>query len=66
VTGALAIDAAFEDGELEATRGALDDPAVILDGPLPAGFGRCLLYAIDHRPVALIGTRAGPERRPED
>lgn len=50
----LAIDAAFRAGDLVALQAAVDDPAAIPNGPLPAGFGSCLEYAIYHSPLPFI------------
>jgi len=50
------IDAAFHDGDLEALRAAVDDPAAVPNGHLPYGIGSCLVYAIYHSPLAFIRT----------
>ena len=48
------IDNAFRAGDLEALRAAVDDPAVVPNGPMP--FGSCLVYAIYWSPLAFIRT----------
>jgi uncharacterized protein len=48
------IDRAFREGDLEALRAAVDDPAAVPNGRIPYGIGSCLVYAIYHSPVALI------------
>jgi hypothetical protein len=50
------IDAAFRAGDLDALRAALDDPDRVPNGPMPAGIGSCLEYAIYHSPLAFIRT----------
>jgi hypothetical protein len=50
------IDAAFHKGDLDALRGAVDDPAVVPNGPMPLTIGHCLVYAIYHSPLAFIRT----------
>ena len=50
------IDDAFHEGDLEALRAALDDPAVVPNGRMPDAIGSCLVYAIYHSPLALIRT----------
>jgi len=50
------IDRAFREGDLEALRAAVDDPAAVPNGHIPYGIGSCLVYAIYHSPVALIRT----------
>jgi len=50
------IDTAFKQGDLAALRAAVDDPAVIPNGPMPLTIGRCLEYAIYHSPLAFIRT----------
>src|SRR4029078_9673482 len=47
---------AFDAGDLDALRAALDDPAVIPNGPLPLGIGHCLVYAIYRSPLAFLRT----------
>jgi hypothetical protein len=42
------IDAAFRAGDLAALRAAVDDPAVVPNGPMPLTIGACLEYAIYH------------------
>ena len=48
------LHAAFETGDLDALRAAVDDPGVIPNGPMPATIGSCLVYAIYHSPLAFI------------
>jgi ankyrin repeat protein len=50
------IDAAFKAGDLAALRAAVDDPAVIPNGPFPLAIGSCLEYAIYHSPLGFIRT----------
>ena len=50
------IDDAFRRGDLEALRVAVDDPALIPNGPMPVGIGSCLVSAIYHSPPAFIRT----------
>ena len=50
------IDEAFRRGDLAALRAALDDPAAVPNGPMPATIGSCLVYAIYHSPLAFIRT----------
>ena len=50
------IDEAFRAGNLDALRAAVEDPAVIPNGPLPVTIGSCLVYAIYHSPLAFIRT----------
>jgi ankyrin repeat protein len=50
------IDDAFRTGDLDALRAAVDDPAVVPNGRMPATIGSCLVYAIYHSPVAFIRT----------
>jgi hypothetical protein len=50
------IDDAFTRGDLEALRAAVDDPAVIPNGPMPDTVGSCLVYAIYHSPLSFIRT----------
>ena len=50
------IDDAFRRGDLEALRAAVDDPAAIPNGRMPATVGPCLVYAIYHSPLAFIRT----------
>jgi uncharacterized protein len=47
---------AFRRGDLEALRTAVDDPAAVPNGPMPATIGSCLVYAVYHSPVAFIRT----------
>jgi ankyrin repeat protein len=48
------IDAAFKAGDLAALRAAVDDPAVVPNGPMPLSIGPCLEYAIYHSPISFI------------
>jgi ankyrin repeat protein len=48
------IDAAFKAGDLKALRAAVEDPAVIPNGPMPMTIGSCLEYAIYHSPLAFV------------
>jgi hypothetical protein len=48
------IDDAFRKGDLDALRAAVDDPAVVPNGRMPATVGPCLIYAIYHSPLAFI------------
>jgi hypothetical protein len=50
------IDDAFRKGDLEALRAAVDDPALVPNGPMPATVGNCLVYAIYHSPLPFIRT----------
>src|SRR5581483_5190446 len=50
------IDAAFRAGDLAGLRAAVEDPAVIPNGPLPLEFGSPLEYAIYHSPLRFIRT----------
>jgi len=50
------IHAAFKQGDLAALRRAVEDPAVIPNGPMPLTIGPCLEYAIYHSPLAFIRT----------
>ena len=50
------IDDAFHEGDLQALRAAVDDPAVVPNGRMPDGIGSCLVYAIYHSPLAFIRT----------
>jgi uncharacterized protein len=50
------INEAFLAGDLEALRAAVDDPALIPNGPMPLTIGGCLVYAIYHSPLAFIRT----------
>ena len=47
---------AFERGDLDALRAAVDDPAVIPNGRMPITVGSCLVYAIYHSPLPFIRT----------
>jgi hypothetical protein len=48
------IDEAFHNGDLDALRVAVDDPAVVPNGRMPDTIGSCLVYAIYHSPLAFI------------
>ncbi len=50
------IDDAFRRGDLDALRAAVDDPALVPNGPMPLAIGSCLVYAIYHSPLAFIRT----------
>ena len=50
------IDAAFHEGDLDALRAAVDDPAVVPNGRMPDTIGSCLVYAIYHSPLTFIRT----------
>jgi uncharacterized protein len=50
------IDSAFRDGDLEALRAAVEDPATVPNGRMPEAIGSCLVYAIYHSPIAFIRT----------
>jgi len=50
------IDDAFHEGNLEALRAAVDDPAVVPNGRMPDAVGSCLVYAIYHSPLAFVRT----------
>jgi ankyrin repeat protein len=62
------IDAAFRAGDLAALRAAVDDPAIIPNGPLPFAIGACLEYAIYHSPLPFIRTllEAGADPNPSE
>ena len=47
---------AFCQGDLEALRAAVDDPADVPNGLMPLGIGSCLVYAIYHSPLAFVRT----------
>lgn len=50
------IDAAFQAGDLDALRAAVDDPSAIPNGQMPITVGSCLVYAIYCSPLAFIRT----------
>jgi hypothetical protein len=50
------IHAAFEAGDLDALRAAVEDPAVVPNGVPHRAIGPCLCYAVYHSPVAFIRT----------
>jgi len=62
------IDAAFRAGDLAALRAAVDDPAVVPNGPMPLTIGACLEYTIYHSPVPFIRTllEIGADPNPAD
>jgi ankyrin repeat protein len=64
----MLIDAAFRNGDLAALRAAVDDPAVIPNGPMPMTIGPCLEYAIYHSPLPFIRTllELGAAPNPQD
>ena len=45
---------AFRQGSLDALRAAMDDPALVPNGPMPDAIGPCLVYAIYHSPLLFI------------
>lgn len=51
-----AIVDAFQRGDLEALREAVSDRTLVPNGDLGPAFGRCLVYAIFHSPLAFIRT----------
>lgn len=62
------IDAAFRAGDLAALLAAVDDPAIIPNGPMPPTVAACLEYAIYHSPLPFIRTllEAGADPNPAD
>ena len=50
------IDDAFRAGDLEALRAAVDDAAVIPNGPMPDAIGSCLVSAIYLSPLSFVRT----------
>ena len=48
------LDDAFRRGDLDALLAAVDDPALIPNGPMPLTIGSCLVYAIYHSPLTFI------------
>jgi ankyrin repeat protein len=64
----LQIDAAFREGDLAALKAAVEDPAVVPNGPMPLGIGPCLEYAIYHSPLKFIREllELGANPNPED
>jgi uncharacterized protein len=50
------IDEAFQKGDLEALRAAVNDAGVVPNGRMPETVGSCLVYAIYHSPLAFIRT----------
>lgn len=51
-----AIDDAFQKGDLDALRTAVEDVTAIPNGHMPDGIGSCLVYAIYHGPLPFIRT----------
>src|SRR5690349_22412729 len=47
---------AFQRGDLDALRAAVDDPASVPNGLMPRTIGSCLVYAIYHSPLQFIRT----------
>jgi ankyrin repeat protein len=62
------IDAAFRAGDLAALKAAVDDPAIMPNGPMPMAIGPCLEYAIYHSPVGFIRAllEIGADANPTD
>jgi len=50
------IDEAFQKGDLQALRAAVDDSTAVPNGRMPDTIGPCLVYAIYHSPLAFIRT----------
>jgi uncharacterized protein len=50
------LDDAFQRGDLEALRAAVDDPASVPNGTMPLTIGSCLVYSIYLSPLAFIRT----------
>ena len=50
------LDDAFKQGDLEALRAAVDDPATVPNGRMSDTIGPCLVYAIYHSPLSFIRT----------
>src|SRR5262245_20529745 len=50
------VDEAFRQGDLDALRAAVDDPALVPNGPMPITIGSCLVYAIYRSPLPFIRT----------
>jgi uncharacterized protein len=50
------IHEAFERGDLETLRAAVDDPSAVPDGLMARAIGSCLVYAIYHSPLQIIRT----------
>jgi ankyrin repeat protein len=63
-----AIDEAIKAGDLEALRGAVEDPERIFDASLHDAIGRCLEYAIYHAPLTFIREilELGADPNPDD
>jgi uncharacterized protein len=64
------IDDAFQRGDLDALRAAVDNPSSIPNGRMPDTVGSCLVYAIYHSPLSFIRTLleigADPNRPVDD
>lgn len=62
------IDAAFRADDLAALRAAVDDPAIVPNGPMPLAIGTCLEYAIYHSSLTFIRTllEIGADPTPAD
>ena len=52
----LRIDEAFQAGDLDALRAAVDDPSAIPNGRMPFSVGSCLVHAVYHSPLPFIRT----------
>jgi len=50
------IDHAFRQGDLDALRASVDDPALVPNWLMQATVGSCLVYAIYHSPLAFLRT----------
>jgi uncharacterized protein len=50
------LDEAFKNGDLQALRAAVDDPAAVPNGLMPLTIGTCLVYAIYCSPLPFIRT----------
>jgi uncharacterized protein len=50
------INDAFKQGDLDALRAAVEDPALVPNGRMPITIGSCLVYAIYHSPLPFIRT----------
>lgn len=64
------IDEAFRNGDVDALRAAVDDPAAVPNGRMPDTIGTCLVYAIYHSPLGfirkLLEMGADPDGPPDD
>jgi hypothetical protein len=47
---------AFQNGDLQVLRAAVEDPAAVPNGLMPLAIGSCLVYAIYHSPLDFIRT----------